>query len=88
MKLDAGKLFLATVISLAIVWAVCSAFVAFLPGAMMGASGHMVHADFGHLAWTLTWPGFILGGILWSVLGGAITWLVATVYNRLLGANG
>ena len=84
MKLDAGKLFLATVISLAVVWVVGSAFVAFMPGAMMGGAGHMVHADLQYKAWTLTWQGFLLGGILWSILGGAITWLVATVYNRLL----
>jgi hypothetical protein len=83
MKLDAFKLGLATAIVFAIVWLICSLLVVTVPGAMMGMSGHMLHADLGGLNWTMHWTGFFLGLVGWSILAGLIVWAVASVYNAL-----
>ncbi|MBT5047029.1 MAG: hypothetical protein HOM58_00880 [Rhodospirillaceae bacterium] len=83
MKLDALKLGLATAMILAIIWLICSAFVVFIPAAMMQVSGHMLHADLTGQAWSMHWTGFLSGLIFWSVLGGLLVWAVAAVYNRL-----
>lgn len=85
MKLDAYKFGLATVIVLAVVWVVCSLLVLVLPVLMMQMGGHMLHADLGAAQWTLHLRGFVIGLILWSVLGGILAWAVAEVYNRLVG---
>ena len=85
MKLDAAKLGLSAAIVLAVIWVICGAFVAFVPTAMMEMSGHMLHADLSGAAWSMHWTGFIVGLIMWSVLGGALVWAVAALYNRLSG---
>ncbi len=85
MKLDAYKLGLATAITLAVVWVICSLLVLALPALMMQMGGHMLHTDLGAAQWTLHWPGFIIGLVLWSLLGGLLVWAVAAVYNRLAG---
>lgn len=85
MKLDAIKLGVATAIVFAVVWVICSLLVVFVPGAMMGMSGHMLHADLGAANWTMHWTGFFTGLVAWSVLGGLIVSAVAAVYNGLLG---
>lgn len=85
MTCDANKLFLATAAAFAVVWVICAAFVALMPGAMMTMSGHMVHADLEMTHWTLSWGGFFIGLIAWSLIAGAIAWLIGTIYNGLLG---
>jgi len=81
MKLDAMKLGIAAVLTTAVIWAVCTALVALLPGSMMGLSGHMVHADLGELSWTLTWAGYFVGLVVWSVSAGVAGWLFGMFYN-------
>lgn len=85
MKLDAMKFGYATAIVFAVVWLICSALVVTLPNMMMQMSGHALHADMGTAHWTMTWAGFVIGLIIWSVLGGVLAWAIAAVYNRLLG---
>jgi len=85
MKLDATKFGLATGIVFAAVWLICSALVVAMPGMMMQMSGHAMHADFSGAHWTMTWIGFFVGLVIWSVLGGVLAWAIAAVYNRLLG---
>jgi len=85
MKLDATKLGFATGIVFAIIWVICSALVVLLPDMMMQMSGHALHADMGTAHWTMTWMGFVVGLVIWSVLGGVIAWAIAAVYNRLPG---
>ena len=85
MKLDATKLGLATAIVFAVIWVICSALVVLLPGIMMQMSGHALHADLGGASWSMNWVGFIVGLVVWSVFGGALTWGIAAVYNRLIG---
>lgn len=85
MKIDAIKLGLATAIVFAVFWAICSLFVISMPLGMMQMSGHMVHTDLGHMSWTLTWGGFVLGLLAWSIIAGITVWAVAALYNRLVG---
>lgn len=86
MKIDAIKFGLATAIVIAVVWVICSLLVFSMPAGMMQMGGHMAHADFGQMAWTLTWIGFIIGLVAWSILAGIIAWAIAAVYNALVGA--
>ena len=83
MKLNAEKLGVATALVFAVVWVICSVLVVLLPGSMMQMSGHMAHADFGDMGWSMHWTGFIVGLILWTVVPAAVVWAVAAVYNRL-----
>ena len=85
MKIDATKFGLATAIVFAVFWVICSTLVATMPIGMMQMSGHMVHADFGQMSWHLGWTGLIFGLVAWPVIAGATAWLIAAVYNRLLG---
>ena len=85
MKCDANKLFVATAVTFAVFWVVCAIFVTLLPGGMMGLSGHMVHMDLGGLGWSMTMTGFFVGLVAWSLLAGGIVWVMASLYNRLVG---
>ncbi len=85
MQIDALKFGLATAIVFALAWVICSLFVFLMPAGMMQMSGHMVHADLGHMSWTLNWFGFIFGLLAWSIIAGVMAWAVAALYNRLLG---
>ncbi|MDA1324016.1 MAG: DUF5676 family membrane protein [Proteobacteria bacterium] len=87
MKIDAGKLGLATAIIFALIWVICSVLVVSIPGAMMQVSGHMLHADLSGLGWSMHWGGFFFGLVLWSALAGLIVWAVAGLYNRLTGTT-
>lgn len=84
MKLDATKFGLAVAIITAIAWTICSLLVAVLPGPMMGVTGHMMHSDMAGYHWVMTWTGFVVGLIVWSVIDGVIAWAVAAVYNKLI----
>ncbi len=85
MKIDAIKLGLATAIVFAVFWAICSLLVFSMPMGMMQMSGHMVHAELGHMSWTLTWGGFVFGLLAWSIVAGFTVRAIAALYNRLLG---
>jgi len=82
MRLDEKSLGLAAAASFAVLWVICSGLVALSPGYMMGLTGHMMHADFGGMQWTLNITGFIYGLLLWCILAGAAGWLIAYFYNR------
>ncbi len=83
MKPDAIKCGLASAITFAILWIVCSIIVWLLPSQMMAMSGHMVHANFDHVGWNLSFSGVLLGLIAWSFLAGISGWLIAIIYNLL-----
>jgi len=83
MKLNAAKLGAVSAIAFSILWVICSATVALSPDSAMAISGHMVHADFSNIGWTLSWTGFFLGLIAWAVVADVTVWMVAAVYNRL-----
>jgi hypothetical protein len=83
MELNANRIFLATALAVGIVWLVCVAFVAAVPGGMMSMTGHMLHADTQHMSWTMNLTGVVVGLIAWSMSIGAIAWLGAVIYNWL-----
>ena len=83
MKINAINLALASAITTAIVWVICSLFVWMMPGAMMNTTGHMMHMDTNRFGWMLSPIGFFWGLIAWSILAGIFAWLLATVYNLL-----
>ena len=84
MRLIPSKLGIAAAATAAILWLTCSLLVSLLPGAMLGMSGHMVHAEFSNFAWTLSASGILFGMIAWSTVAGIFGWLFGLIYNRLL----
>lgn len=85
MRIDARKFALAAAISAALLWMICSLIVIALPHQSMHVTGYMVHADLNQWQWDMHWSGLIGGLLAWSLLAGATAWLIAAVYNKLLG---
>lgn len=83
MKLDAGRLGIALGGATAILWIICSALVALFSGTMMTMSGHMLHLDATGLAWRLTFPGFLMGLVSWTVCAAVAGWLIGWIYNAV-----
>lgn len=83
MKINSLNLALASAITAAVVWVICSLLVWMMPGAMMNMTGNMVHMDMSKSGFVLTPLGFIWGLIVWSISAGIFAWLLATIYNRL-----
>lgn len=83
MKLSAKALSMASAITVAIFWLICSILVAISPDSMMQMTGQMVHMDVAEVSWSLSWAGFLTGWVVWSVLAGIFGWLLAVIYNRL-----
>lgn len=83
MNLDENRLAVAFGTVTALLWVICSASVALMPGAMMAMTGHMFHASMEGISWTLTWPGFLLGLVAWVVWAAVAGWLIGWCYNRL-----
>ena len=83
MNLDANRLAISFGLTTAVLWVICSALVALVPGAMMGMTGHMFHATMAGISWTLTWAGFLIGLVAWVVSAVVAGWLIGWFYNRL-----
>ncbi len=83
MKLDQKKLALSFGGTTAVLWIVCSALVAMIPGPTGKLMGHMLHGNLGGFSWTLTWAGFFIGLVSWVLWAAAAGWLVGWSYNRL-----
>ncbi len=83
MKLNPKAMAMASAIVTAIIWTICSLLVATLPAQMMAFTGHMVHADFSALNWTMDFPGYVIGLVIWTVDVAFAVWLFAVIYNRL-----
>jgi predicted PurR-regulated permease PerM len=87
MKLSPIKFGLAGVLSTAIIWIVCSAFITFTPDMMWCMTEHVTHMNFEGLGqdqdtnWTLTTTGFFSGMFLWCLTIGVFLWLFAIIYN-------
>jgi hypothetical protein len=81
MKLDASRLAIAFGGTTAILWVVCSALVALFSGAMTTMSGHMLHWDATGFAWHLTFPGFLMGLVSWTLCAAVAGWLIGWIYN-------
>jgi 2TM family of unknown function (DUF5676) len=85
MKLDARAFGLAAGTTAAALFLLCALAVAIAPGATTTFAGYMIHADLSGLSRSLTFGTFVGGLAFWG-LGTAVTfWLVAAIYNRLIG---
>lgn len=87
MKLDTGRLAMALGGTTAIFWTVCSALVALFSGTTMAMTGHMFHLDVAGLSWTMTFTGFLVGLISWTVCAAIAGWLIGGIYNALGRSN-
>ena len=83
MKLSANSLAAAVAVAFALIWTACSLAVLAFPSVIAVMTEHMIHADLTGFHWTMTWGGYLIGLISWSVWAGAAAWLAATVYNRI-----
>lgn len=84
MQLIASKLAIASAITTAILWIICSAVVAIWPDPSMTLFGYMMHMDLSGIPIMLNWTGFIVGLIAWVIIAAVIAWLIAAFYNRSL----
>lgn len=82
MSLNNNALAMASAVTVAILWMVCSALVALLPGPAMVMTGHLLHIDLSGFEWSISIYGFVTALVCWAAIGGATGWLVATLYNR------
>ena len=76
----------ACAVSTGVVWSICSVLVVFFPNYMLQMTAHMFHVDLVDVHWTMTWSGFSLGLIGWTILAGFAGAVLAVVYNRLVGS--
>ena len=83
MKINPLNFALASAITAAVVWIICSLLVWLMPGAMMNATGNMVHIEMGKSGFMLSPLGIIWGLVAWSLFAGIFAWILATVYNLL-----
>lgn len=87
MRLDARAFALAAGTTAAALFILCAAAVAIAPGPTTAFAGYLIHTDLSGLSRSLTLGNFVGGLICWA-LGAALTfWLVAAIYNRLLGVK-
>ncbi len=83
MKINSLNFALASAITAAVVWVICSLLVWMMPGAMMNLTGNMVHMDMSKSGFVLSPLGFLWGLVVWALFAGIFAWLLATIYNRL-----
>ena len=83
MKINAVNFAIASALTTALVWIICSLLVWTMPGGMMNATTNMVHMDMGRTGWTISFMGVVLGLFAWSIFAGIFAWLLATIYNLL-----
>jgi hypothetical protein len=87
MKLDARAFGLAAGTTAAALFILCALAVAIAPGATTAFAGYLIHTDLSGLSRSLTLGNFVGGLVCWA-FGTALTfWLVAAIYNRLLGVR-
>lgn len=85
MRLDARAFGLAAGTTAAALFILCAAAVAIAPGPTTAFVGYLIHTDLSGLSRSLTLSNFAGGLVSWA-LGTALTfWLVAAIYNRLIG---
>ena len=83
MKINSLSFALASAITAAVIWIICSLLVWMIPGAMMNMTTNLFHMEMGKSGFTLSLLGVIWGLIGWSLFAGIFAWILATVYNLL-----
>jgi membrane protein YqaA with SNARE-associated domain len=85
MRLDARAFGLAAGMTAAALFILCAVAVAIAPGPTTTFAGYLIHTDLSGLSRSLTLGNFVGGLICWAVGTTLTFWLVAAIYNRLLG---
>ncbi len=83
MKLNIRAFAFAQTVAAAILYAVCSFFVAFLPEAAARLGGYAFHADLSGIMRPLSASSFVVGLLLVSIGWGLLALIMASVYNGL-----
>lgn len=86
MSINTQKFGLASAITFAVLWIVCSVIVMLLPHQSMSVTGAMMHSDLAQWQWDMHFSGLVIGFFAWSLIAGITGWLLATIYNRLMGS--
>ena len=87
MRLDARALGLAGGATAAVLFIICASAVAIAPGPTTAFAGSLIHMDLSSMSRALTFGSFLGGLISWVVGTSLTSWLVAAVYNRLIGGG-
>lgn len=83
MKINTLNFALASAITAAIVWIVCSLLFWMMSGAMTNMTTNMMHMEMGKSGFVLS-PVRVLWGLIgWSLFAGIFAWILATIYNLL-----
>ena len=83
MKLNVGAFSLAQTVAAAIVYAICSFFVGFLPGTAANLAGYALHVNLSGIMQPIDLGGFIIGLLVVSIGWGLLSLVAAVVYNSL-----
>ncbi len=88
MKINAARSAQSCGISAIFLWTACSLLVVVAPTLMTAITGHMLHTQMNGFVWHLTWPGYFVGLVSWTVCAAITGWLIASVYEWLGGKSG
>lgn len=83
MKINPLNFALASAITAAVVWIICSILIWMMPGAMMNMTTNLFHMEMGKTGFVLSPIGVVWGLIGWSLFAGIFAWILASVYNLL-----
>ena len=78
---------MASAVTAAVFWFICSLLVYSMPAMTMNVTGDMVHADFTAMNWHMPFYGFVTGLIVWTVVSGLFGWMIGIFYNRFSQTN-
>jgi len=85
MRLDARAFGVAAGATAAVLFILCALAVAIAPGQTTAFAGYLIHMDLSGMSRSLTFGSFVGGLICWAVGSTLTFWLVAAIYNRLIG---
>ena len=85
MQLNASSLGLGAAVTAAIVYTVCSLFVALFPAATSAAFSYVLHIDLTTMARPITWGSYCVGVVSITIAIGVMIALAAAFYNRFTG---
>ena len=85
LPLDPSALAFASGLVTALVWTLCTLAFALAPGAAASFSSQLFHLDVTGLVQPITWGGYLMGLICWSLGAGLVVGATGALYNRLLG---
>lgn len=83
MKINPLNFALASAITAAVVWIICSLLIWMMPGPMINMTTNLFHVEMGKSGFVISPLGVLWGLIGWSLFAGIFAWILATIYNLL-----